>query len=66
MFSNKVCKMEFEDMEDTLELIPRNGSEIELEPVDNNGREMCYWCGDKTRKVIGLVLNWDYCDKCGK
>lgn len=38
----------------------------EAEPANNEGRVQCWWCGGRTRKMILLSSNTDFCDACGK
>lgn len=35
-------------------------------PKNNEGRASCFWCGAPTVKKLGLLVNYDFCDKCGK
>jgi hypothetical protein len=36
------------------------------EPSNNDGRAQCWWCGVKTRKIVLLSDETDFCDACGK
>lgn len=36
------------------------------EPKNNQGRESCYWCGNKTEKVSGIMSFYNVCPRCKK
>ncbi len=36
------------------------------EPRNNDGRNTCWWCGIKTKKVQGFTSEYDICPKCEK
>ena len=39
----------------------------EIVPKNNDGREYCFWCGKKTKKIdSGMFSKYDYCEGCKK
>lgn len=39
----------------------------EIVPKNNDGREYCFWCGKKTKKIdSGMFSTYDYCEGCKK
>ena len=39
---------------------------ITCEPVNNDGRRMCYWCGKSTQRIQGFHSCYDICPNCKK
>lgn len=40
-------------------------STAEIEPKNNDGRSMCFWCRGPTSKKLGFIIDeYDYCEKC--
>jgi hypothetical protein len=35
-------------------------------PANNDGRSICFWCGESTTKSQGFTSTYDICPKCGR
>lgn len=37
-----------------------------IEPRNNDGRKICFWCENPTKHILGFSNYYDICEKCGK
>jgi hypothetical protein len=41
-------------------------SAYSMPPPNNDGRDYCWWCGEKTNIIQGITSQYNVCGKCGK